>query len=233
MKDEFTSHHPDPEPVKPEMRFLDLTDPLYLQQKSIIDGTHCEIPKRLGMYDPDIHIAELIRFEVGLIAPFEIAILCRHYAYMWCKEKNPHCLDLLAMACEQFNFVPPPSVTKLLAEAATLRIDGYPSGTANKLLNENAKHQALRLMANLIYSGATLKTAASKAAQWHHDTFPDLKQQKASSLEVYYVKEYRKLGIEKWLFEARDARPEINDQWSSILNQLPLAKYELEGVRRR
>ncbi|GGY82011.1 hypothetical protein [Marinobacter zhanjiangensis] len=228
--DEFA--HPEPEPVKPEMRFLNLTDPTYLLNKNITDGAYRDIPEKLGKKgDPDIHLAQLVQLEVQMIAPFEIAALCRQYAYMWRKEKNPHCVDLIAMACQQYNFVPPPSVVKVLAEAATLRIEGHPAGTAKRLLAENAKHQAMRLMANLIHSGDTQETAGSKAAQWHHDNFPGLKL-KAGTLDQYYRKEYRETGVEGWLFELWSKCPEIKAQWKAIKDKLPLADIDLIGFRR-
>jgi hypothetical protein len=230
--DEFAHDDIQPEPVKPEMRFLDLTDPQYLFHKNITDFTYRDVDQKLGSKsDPDRHLAQLVQLEVQMIAPFEIAALCRQYAYMWRKEKNPHCADLIAMACQQYNFVPPPSVVKVLAEAATARVEGFPAGTAKRLRIENAKHQALRLMANLIYSGDTQEAAGSKAAQWHHDNFPDLKL-KAGTLDQYYRKEYRETGVEGWLFELWNRCPEIKEQWKAIKDELPFADITLIGSRR-
>ena len=120
-----------------------------------------------------------------------------------------------------------------------MRVNGDPAGTPDKLKNENAERQALVLMANLIYAGDSLLVASRKAAQWRHDTFPELKRKKASTLEAYYAEKMRRAGVEHELFsnwrKNQDHRDEeqLDEQWQTIRELLQPADDDLTGVRRR
>lgn len=220
------------------MKQIDTNSREYLDCREALDNME-RIAKETGMFDADMHAAKSIGEEMRLIAPLEFALFSRAKAYQWRKEKNPHYIDLIMMGCKQFDLVPPPALLAVMAETATARVDGDPSGTAAKILNDNFRGQALTLMLNLIYAGDSLSYSASKAAQWHKTTFSDAKQLKASSLERYYSDHLRKTGGEREYFSEWDMQSErrksegLPEYWQKVREVLPLADDELTGNRRQ
>jgi hypothetical protein len=193
----------------------------------------------VGLFNDDRHTARCVRDEMGLFASLEFALFCQSHVYAWRKEKNPYYIDLIMMGCKQFDIMPPPALLAVIAETATARFDGDPSGTAAKVMNDNFRGQAITLMLNLIYAGDKLGTAASKAAQWYSTTFPSAKRLKASHLERLYSDQYRKTGIEKEHFSEWDIQSERRENeglpqyWQKVREVLPMADDELAGNRRQ
>lgn len=220
------------------LRILDTTEPGYIETLQSINYART-IGQEIGTYKRETYLFELVTLEVSLLAPLEVARWCGNMAARWCTERNPHIADMLTLCCHNYGFAPPPSVLQVITEAASLRLTGAAAGTADKLQNDAARGQAMILMANLIYNGDSLKDAASKAARWHRDNFPELKRLKASTLETYYVREFRRSGTEADLFKGWDRMKPMREfegqpgAWRALSDSLPLADSELTGTRRR
>ena len=173
------------------------------------------------------------RIEGGLDAQRTISELIRK----WLTDRNPYSLDLALVYCYQNNMRIPPTLQRFIGELASKRVDGeQPAGTPDKILNQNAKHMTLTFMANLIFHGATLPEAASKAAAHHARKYPGLKHHKASTLHRYY-EAFRRDGEESRLFaawERQDVRmPEgWRNQWQEIRDSTPESSEENKGERR-
>lgn len=220
------------------MKQLDMSSPEYLEMIEIRERMKAAAISH-GFYDDDKETSKNVQEEMSFLAPFWFSLLSRQYVYQWRIEKNPYYIDVLMMGCKQLDIVPPPALLAVMAETASARVDGDPSGTADKVLNDNFRGQALRLMLNLIYAGDNLTTAASKAAQWHATAHPDAKQLKAGTLERYYSEHFRKTGEQQYYFDAWDRQIERREReglpkyWQKVREVLPLANDELTGNRRQ
>lgn len=182
----------------------------------------------------DLVLAERVLSEMRSRAPFELALFVSNAVHNWRTTRNPHYMDLALMACKQHEAMPSPAVLEAATEAAELRFNGEASGTAEKIITERAKSEALLLMANLIYNRLPQHVAASKAAAQHQKAHPKLKPIKASTLERYYAKQFTKTGQEAELFACWDRvlSEQESAGWQELARNLPMADDELTGSRR-
>ncbi|MAC34876.1 MAG: hypothetical protein CME38_14925 [Haliea sp.] len=182
----------------------------------------------------DLELAERVLSEMRSRAPFELALFVSNAVHSWRATRNPYHMDLALMACKQHEAMPSPAVIEAATEAAQLRFNGEASGTAEKIITERAKSEALLLMASLIYRQLPQHVAASKAATQHSASHPKLKPLKASTLERYYSDRYVKTGREAELFASWDRV--LGEQeaagWQELARTLPMADDELTGSRR-
>src|SRR5690554_2809119 len=165
----------------------------YKRHREALERRH-EATRRYGLEaDRAGEVWELVKLEVQFTAGWEAAMSLANLAHSWMTKRNPHYLDLALAYCHQNEIPPTPTLWRLLGELAEMRMNGdEPPGEAKPILERQAKASTLMLMANLIYHGDTLEAAASKAASQHAKRHPGLKAYKASTLEKYYVDEWRK-----------------------------------------
>lgn len=246
MIDEFNEHHQDyvqPEPVetpKPLKR-LDLNGDYYC--KAMEDfNRYREVVEKHGLAKPHVLTAERVMIEMNALTNGDTVLsnFCASHVLEWYKDKNPHHLDMVYSACIQGGFEPPPTVVSVMGKVTAARINGDPSGSPDKIIRNNFKGQALIVMLNLIYAGADLKEAASKAAHWHNTTFTDIAKRKASSLDKDYSKIYRQCGINGQTLEQeyfnnwdKNKTKEANAYWEKARATMPEADEETKGVRHR
>jgi hypothetical protein len=219
------------------MKQIDLKAAEYIRLRPQHDRLR-RISDGLGTSKPDLQFFELVRLEVGMLLEPMQALHFAKLAYHWRQKKNPYISDLIALGCRQYGILPPPSLQCVIDEAADLRFNADPAGTAESLLNDNAINQAYMMM-DLIYHGDTLAEAASKAAQWKRNAFKGLKQTKASVLQKYYVKNIVKTGRQDEYFSVWKRQESTGDDdgrregWLKARQSLPTADYDLQGVRNR
>ncbi|HCE38789.1 MAG: hypothetical protein CL549_04355 [Alcanivorax sp.] len=179
---------------------------------------------------------EYVKLEVQFTAGWDAAMALAGLVYSWMTKRNPHYLDLAMTYCRQHEIPPTPTLWRLLGELAEMRINGDSlPGTPEKIIKEKAASAILILMANLIYHGDTLESAASKAAAEYKRRYPQLKPYKASSLERKYTDEWRNPGWERDHFATWDKHglpDQWRDAWKQIRDALPEADPEMKGDRR-
>lgn len=241
--DEFNEHHQEakkPEPVKDSLLKLDTSNEAYKQ--TIKNHNACYAAMSKSAENTILEKSERVQIEMQGITGGDIALATFFaiHVYDWYKTKNPYNIDLLFLTCNQMAIEPPPSLVSVMVEVAAARINGDLTGTPDKIIRKNQKQQVYRLMLNLIYSGASLSVAASKAAVWFKEEFPEQKPFKASSLNKDYAAEFRKKDskgetMESFYFSRWDKyqTEEVRQQWQKDLESLPEADEELKGVRDR
>lgn len=179
---------------------------------------------------------EYVKLEVQFTAGWDAGMAVGNLAYRWMTERNPHYLDLAMTFCHQHSIPPTPTLWRLLGELAEMRINGAePLGNPEPIIKDYFKGDILTLMLNLIYHGATLEEAASKAAAQYVKRHPGVKPYKASTLQRDYVKKFRKTGMEAEYFDSWNKGDMPNDwreQWRKIRDLLPEADPDLKGERR-
>ena len=157
----------------------------YERIKAMVDKTY----KIMNNIDSPMHKCMLILEEVKHIAGVEIALLCLGQAKGWYEDHNPHRADILLKIAKHNGFHPTPTMLEVVTDArTTTKAKGK---TEKKLIEEASLNQALSIICNMIYYGIGVEKACSKVAQWRKDTYPDLKQIKASVLQKKYAKAYR------------------------------------------
>ncbi|RBP69597.1 hypothetical protein [Marinobacter nauticus] len=247
MIDEFNAHHvmPDPEDTLkgPELPLrLDLNNQYYQARVSQLDKLKAiaerhNLPQRPGLDDAERVMVEITAASGGnsILANF-----CADHVLKWYSDKNPHRIDLAFSTCLDYDVEPTPTLIKLMAKVATARLNGELSGTPDRLMKENIKGQAFRIILNLVHAGDTLQSATSKAAKWCRDNYPDQKTPKASSLSKDYEKAFRKPDgsgqtQEQRYFASWDKwkTDEAKAFWGNAKDNMPLADSELTGARRR
>lgn len=242
MIDEFNEHHTKPESQKPleatDLQRLDVYTPEFQQRLKELKQLE-EISARIGTANKATQTAERVLYEVGQIAPPEVARNCGEHVFQWFTDKNPYRIDAVMVICNEQGIEPTPTIIKLATEVAKSRTFGQLAGRSDKLIKESIKSHVFKLMLNLIYHGESLKDAADKAAQWKRDNYPDIKDFKASSLEKEYSGKFRrktKFGdkLEDFYFARWDKYQTAQQraQWLRITNDLPIADEDLLGVRR-
>ncbi|MEQ1724413.1 MAG: hypothetical protein ABL882_00615 [Sphingopyxis sp.] len=211
------------------------------------------IASELGDETPDaIKAFELVFLEMKFEAEFQLALFAAHSVQQWQITRNPFHIDRAVVACAEAGVEPSPTLQKEIAEVAKRRVKGeVGAGTSKELAVKAAKEAALLLIANLIHSSKDLSEACSKAAVWHRAAYPDLKPKKASTLEKYYVAEYRstqgnKPSKEQRMFHGRRDKEggvlsngwdmlkddAVKAQWNHIAKAIPEADATLKGERR-
>jgi hypothetical protein len=200
----------------------------------------------------DMKAFELVLLEMKFRAEFQLALFAAQSVQQWIKSRTPYYIDRAVVACAYAGVEPCPALQKEVAEVARRRLNGdVGAGTPDKLAIEAAKQATLLLIANLIHSGEKLGEACSKAARWHEARYPDLKRIKASTLEKYYVAEWRSEGDdghskEHRMFHGRSDKygaiisngwdmlkdEATKAQWKQAANAMPEAGEVLKGERR-
>lgn len=193
----------------------------------------------LRNYEPlprDVAISRFVSLEIEFVSDWESGLKVANMAAKWVKHRNPYYLDLALTYCHQHDIPATPTLWRLLGKLAQSRINGEElPGTPDKILRENAKEQTLVEMVNMIYHGSTLVAAASKAAYRYAEIYPEMVPYKASTLQVEYVKRYRKTGVEAKMVKGWDALgvpEEKRQRWREIVRDLPEAGPHLKGERR-
>lgn len=249
-QDEFTHHHSEWKPPHPPfehtgLKRLDVKDPRYLEQAAQLERLE-KISAGLGRRNKALEDAQRVRLEVSFVTAGNstLANFCAQHVYEWYVDiksrKNPYHLDMVFAACDEHGVEPTPTIIRIMAEIAIARLRGDLSGTADKLFKANIRGQLFRIMLNLIHAGDTKKDAASKAAEWANQKFPDQKLYKASSLEKAYEKAFRtaknngqtqeEMYFESWDKWQTEATKEL---WQKARKSMPLAGPELTGARHR
>ena len=182
-------------------------------------------------------VFEFVKLEIQFAARSDAAAMAvAGLAHRWVESRNPYYLDMAMACCRQQEIPPTPTLWRLIGELDERRINGDSlSGTPGKIVKEQAARAVLILMANLIYQGDTLESAASKAAAEYKRRYPQLKPYKASSLERKYTDEWRRPGFERDQFATWDKRglpDQWQDAWRQIRDALPEADPEMKGDRR-
>ncbi len=199
------------------------------------------IADELGDPTPEyLKVFELVRLEMGFRAKFEVAMNVASLASQWITTRNPFCIDRAVVTCFAAGVEPSPSLQHLIAQVAHRRLNGeISSGTPEKLANEAAKQTTLLFIANLIQSGIDKPVAVSKGATKHARDYPDLKRLKASTLDKYYVAEWRSQGADGLTREERTfprwseyKDDSAREEWARIARDTPNASDELLGERR-
>jgi hypothetical protein len=208
----------------------------------------------------DMKAFELVSLEMKFRANFPLAMFAANAVQQWIVTRNPFHIDRAVVACAEAGVEPSPALLKEIAEVAKRRLNSdIGAGTPEKLALEAAKHATLTLIANLIHSGETLEAACSKGAVWRKASYPDLKPLKASTLEKYYVDEWRSeqsdgFTKEQCMFDGRQKRiatpcgdiidaklsngwnalkdMAAKERWKQIAHDMPEADNELKGERR-
>jgi hypothetical protein len=242
MIDEFNEHHQQPEPTPPleatDLKRLNVYDPDFQQRLEELAQLE-KISARLKRTKEASQTAYRVREEVGQLSTPEIARSCSEHIFQWFKDKNPYRIDAVLVICADNGIEPTPSIIKLATKVAGSRMFGAPSGSAKKLVKESIKSQVFKLMLNLIHHGETIESAADKAAQWKRDSFPEVKDFKASSLQKEYSAKYRTKDnegetLEEFYFSRWDKHQtnQQKTQWLKIRQCLALADDDLIGTRR-
>jgi hypothetical protein len=222
------------------MRRLDINDPEYLKQLRELENVW-RISASIRTVDKDLQLSELVRLELGfLVSELRHAIDISELAYKWSRERNPYLVDLIVIVCNRLGIEPPPSLLRVITEAATLRFNGDPAGTSAQIKKESALSHTYNLMLNLIYHGATLADAASKAADWKKNWYGHLRQTKASTLQKNYQRIFIDTNRQQARFdiwnrhESIGAEDEgVREAWIKLAESLPKADADLTGVRNR
>jgi hypothetical protein len=208
----------------------------YHQRREVLEREH-EIARRCGLpVSRGFEIYEFIKLEVQFAANWDAAMAVSALARNWITSRNPYYLDMAVAYCHQKEIPPTPTLWNLIGELAEKRMNGDSlSGTPEKIIKEKAASTILMLMANLIYHGDTLESAASKAAVEYKRRYPQLKPYKASSLERKYTNDWRRPGFERDQFATWDKHglpDQWRDAWRQIRDGLPEADPEMKGDRR-
>ena len=202
----------------------------YEKHRAQILRTH-EIARELGIVNDAQNARELVQLEMNHAANYDLACALGWMAYKWVRERNPYYMDFAVVRCTDAGVAPSQTLQRCITDAAMLRLEGAPSGTAEKIRRESAKWMAFVLMMNLRYHGEPLSRAASMAAQWMNDSLG--KANKASSLEKLYQNEVKGPGIEAQYFASWSQYKEpLDPEWMQTIDALPEASPELKGERR-
>ena len=157
------------------------------------------------------------------------------FARHWMETKNPHYIDASLLGCRNAGIITPPTLMALLAEVAAIRFAGLERGGTGKRIRDNSIHaKALRIVCCLHLAGASVETAASKAARYIADQHLG-KAYKASTLARDYSTEFRRgsPSLEDILRESWSQSPEEDRQtWAQLAFDLPEAGDVLKGNRR-
>lgn len=209
-----------------------LESPEYLARRAALDNVHRisrelhESYPHLGPFDEASALASIVTLEMDFMgASHIIALSLGEDAYMWKKERNPYFMDYATVKCMAYGLQTSPTLQKLMADAALRRLEFGPDATpstADKIKRDRRKFQSITLMANLIFHGVPLHKAASKVAHWLKGQ-SGMKPMKASTLEKYYVEEFRQPGREKEYFDIwhRTIGQDIADAWKKIIEEMP------------
>lgn len=187
------------------------------------------------------NLYDRVRIEIKAVTGGDTQ-LAEFYAQQvagWSKDKNPYRIDLLLMKCAELDIEPTPTIKQLAAKVAASRFTDSPAGTPAKLIKDSAKHQLFIVMLNLIYAGASIGEAASKAAAWGESEWK-FKPYKASTLQKDYEDAYKKRNEHGQTYEDDyfnnwdEFKTECAKKyWKEMREKMPQAGYELEGTRRR
>lgn len=188
----------------------------------------------------DMRAFELVSLEMKFRADFPLAMFAANAVQQWIVTRNPFHIDRAVVACAEAGVEPCPALFRQISEVAKRRLNGdVGAGTADKLAVETAKQATLMFIANLIHAGETLEAACSKAANWHQAKYPNLKRLKASTLDRYYAKEWRKViegksTQEQHMFGQWDRHKDgaTKGAWKEIAANIPIAQSDLKGERR-
>lgn len=187
-----------------------------------------------------MQVYELVLLEMRFLAPFEVAKVVAIAAANWIESRDPYYIDHASEICYEFDVTPPNSLQIEISKVEKKRInDEIVTEKSKSIITKAATNSTLRVIANLIHSGDTLATACSKGATWRTQKYSSLRSVKASTLEVYYDKEwrtnkYRGITSEEvhFLRWDRNKSPEDKITWSRIREAIPEANQELKGERR-
>lgn len=185
---------------------------------------------------PEMFAADTVRMEMTDVGGLDIGRVMGELACSYVKTKNVYFMDQALLICADRKVQPSHTLLSYIVDAASRRMSGNPlhGATPAKVTLPLEKNHVLMLMANLIFHGATLREAASKAARYHNDRYQTSKTRKASSLESDYTTDFRNSGLEKNLFEnwKRNKTAEINAQWDALRKTLKEGRTAEIGERR-
>jgi hypothetical protein len=200
------------------------------------------IGEKSGLPTPEyLKIYELVLLEMRYRADNETSTAIANAAAKWVESRNPSYLDFAIVACAEKRIEPPLSLLDQIAIAAKHRIDGTGNpGNPAKAKKQYAKNSVYVFIANLIHSGNTLEHACMKGAIWYVARYPKLKPILASTLEKYYVKEWRsKRSDGNTVEESHHSRWENYKTdadklgWREISEKIPSEFERLKGNRRQ
>lgn len=187
-----------------------------------------------------MQVHDLVLLEMKSLTSFEVAMPVANAAANWIESGDPYYINYAIVICHEFQIVPPSSLQKEIYQVAKKRLNGEIVVDKSKsIVAKAATNSTLMFIANLIHSGDTLTAACSKGATWRAQKYSTLRSMKASTLESYYTKEWRKKksrgkSFEKIHFEKWDKCKSSEDKtiWSRIRELIPEASPELKGERR-
>jgi hypothetical protein len=200
------------------------------------------IAEKTGLPTPEhLKIYELVLLEMRFRADSEMSMAVANAAAKWVEGRNPSYLDFAMVACAENRIEPPPSLLHEFTKAAIHRINGTGySGNPEKVKKHFAENSAYVFIANLIHGGSTLKDACMKAAIWFAARYPYLNPLKASTIEIYYVREWRSkrrkgFTIEECLLRRWKKYKTNADKlgWREISEKIPSDFERLKGNRRQ
>ncbi|MBA2483094.1 MAG: hypothetical protein H0V39_01465 [Nitrosomonas sp.] len=204
----------------------------YKKERKELAELHESLTKQ-GINDPLSQIYDLVFLEMSYASgDIDFTSTIASLVYNWKKEGHSYYIDKAQLLCYERGLIPPPTVMQSIIEETNKRLKSKKSA-AVRIEKGNHKFRTLLLMANLIFYGDTLEEASSKAAQWMKDILK-ITPIKASTLEKYYLEEFRNNGYEakyhrnwnKWI------EPDVRLEWERINNILPTASEGLKGSRR-
>ncbi len=200
--------------------------------------------KELGFFKPERAFLEEVMLEFQFSwhgqHPFNVLGMLSE----WKRTKNPHFVDAIQLYCDANDLTIGPILNGVFVEVAKKRFNSSLSGTPENVAVESAENHVYKFMLNMVYHGLPLKVAASKAAKWHSLAFKNLKPFKASTLEKYYVKKFRRCcdnGFsEREFFDTWNKEKELDflaweanrKAWLKIIDVVPLCDDVQLGSRR-
>ncbi|MGX7705528.1 hypothetical protein [Methylobacterium sp. Gmos1] len=152
-----------------------------------------EIGESVGESTPDYRkVYEKIVVELSAKTSFDISRGLAAMASNWVRTKDLYYTDEIIILMLDNKITDSPTLNEQVKHAIQLRREGRARADSYRSrATEEAKQQALFVIANLISVGASLAVACRKAVVWHADTYPGLKPFRASTIEKCYVNEWR------------------------------------------